>query len=65
MRARRQPDPTYGTIPDAAKRLGIGRRQLVRAIDAGDVAAYQVGGWRRVKFSEVEAWLRSTRVQGG
>lgn len=54
-------DP-FPTIPQAAKRLGIGRRQLKRATEVGDVAVYQVGGWPRVRWSEVLRWIESQRV---
>lgn len=65
MAARNDPHrPEFGTLPEASKRFGIGLKRLrARARDGcfpvytGDTA------WFRVKFAEVEAWLRSTRVE--
>jgi excisionase family DNA binding protein len=62
MRPEVTQSDSFPTIPQAAKRLGIGRRQLNRAIDAGDVAVYQVGGWRRVRWESVIRWIESQRV---
>ena len=54
----------YGTIPQAARRFGIGVRLLRRVVlHDGLVPVYSASSLRpRVCFAEVEAWLRSTRV---
>ena len=49
------------TIPEAQRRTGIGRRQFRRAITDGALAAYDIGGWPRVRWSEVLAWVEGTR----
>jgi excisionase family DNA binding protein len=51
------PAPAFITVRGAARRAGVGLRQLERAIDAGHLPAYQVGGWRRVKWTDVTSWL--------
>jgi excisionase family DNA binding protein len=55
--------PAFVTVRGAARRAGVGLRQLQRAIDAGHLAAYQVGGWRRVKWTDVTSWLASCLVK--
>jgi excisionase family DNA binding protein len=50
------------TIPQAAQACGIGAHQLRRAVREGKLLAYQVGGWPRVKPSDVDAWLQSLRT---
>ena len=63
-------DPTWNaqeldglllTVPDAARRLGIGRRQIDRAIEAGLLDVYELGAWPRVSWTEVIVWLEGTR----
>ncbi len=49
------------TVPEASRRTGLGLRQIRRAIGAGEVATYQIGGWPRVRWREVLAWLESKR----
>ena len=54
---------TYGTLPEASRRFGIGLKTLRRRAAAGAFPTYSgETAWPRVKFSEVEQWLRSTRV---
>ncbi len=53
----------YGTINQAARRFGTGAKRLRTLAAAGAFPMYDLGtAWPRVKFSEVETWLRSTRV---
>lgn len=54
--------PDLLTIPRAARRLGVGRRQLYRAVSQGELPAYRAGGWRRVCWLEVLAWTQRQRV---
>lgn len=64
--AASRPDttPRYGTVPQAARRYGLGLRLLRRLVREGTIPAYSAGTQRpRVCYSEVEAWLRSTRLQ--
>lgn len=54
---------TYGTLPEASRRFGIGLKKLRQRATEGCFPLYTGGtSWPRVKFAEVEAWLRSTRV---
>jgi excisionase family DNA binding protein len=53
------------TIPDAARRLGIGRRQLDRAISTGRIAVYDLGAWPRLRWREVLAWIEGMRRATG
>lgn len=49
------------TMPREAKRLGVGPRVLRRAAAAGEFPVYDVGGWPRVRPSEVDRWIESRR----
>jgi len=54
----------YETLPQVARRLGIGIKTLRRAAKEGAIPVYYAGtSWPRVKFTEAEAWLRSTRAK--
>ena len=61
-------DPLYGTLPEAARRFGVSVKVLRREARAGTFAVYGAGTERgrrdRVRFAEIEAWLRSTRIDG-
>ena len=49
----------------AARKFGLSRNRLDRAIRRGEIPAYVLPGhgrWRHVCFADVEAWLRSQRV---
>ena len=50
------------TLPQAARRAGVGVRQLRRACKAGGLQLYQVGGWPRVRWREVLGWIEGCRV---
>ena len=51
------------TVPEAARRTGIGRRQFRRAIESGELPIYELG-WPRVRWDEVRTWL-DRRRRGG
>ena len=53
--------PELTTIPRASRRLGVGVRQLRRAIDDGQLTLYRIGGWPRLRWSEILAWIESTK----
>ncbi len=59
-------DALYGTLPEAARRFGVSVKVLRREVKRGTIPAFTAGTGngkrRRVRFSEVEAWLRSTGV---
>ena len=51
------PEPKWGTVRAAARRFGISRETLGRAIRRGEIPAYVLPGhgrWRRVCFADVE-----------
>jgi excisionase family DNA binding protein len=50
---------------EAAERLGVVPRTLYRMIDEGQIAAYKMGRVIRVKESDLDTFLESTRVQPG
>jgi predicted SprT family Zn-dependent metalloprotease len=56
-------EPLLMTIPKAAKRAGIGVRQLRRAVRLEDVKAVMVGSWPRVHWESVVRWIGSQRVR--
>jgi excisionase family DNA binding protein len=52
-----------GTIREAAKRFGLGEKLLRMHVRRGEIPSYTAGcKWSRVLFSDVERWLKSTRV---
>ena len=55
--------PVYVTIPHASRLLGISARRLRLAVRDGKFPIYDVGtAWPRVKVSEVQRWIESTRA---
>jgi predicted DNA-binding transcriptional regulator AlpA len=61
-RSNAQQTPAFVSIPEASRLSGIGLPQFRRAISAGDLAAFEVGGWKRVRWSDVVRWIESQRV---
>jgi hypothetical protein len=54
--------PELLTLPSAARRAGVGVRQLRNAATRGEIAVFQVGGWLRVRWRDVLRWIDSQRV---
>ena len=54
--------PEFLTLPAAARRAGVGVRQLRRARDRGDLPVFVVGGWPRVRWRDVIAWITRQRL---
>jgi excisionase family DNA binding protein len=50
---------------EASRRLGITTRTLYRFVDQGDLAAYRMGRVIRLKASDVEAFIASSRIEPG
>ncbi len=50
---------------EAAERIGVVPRTLYRMIDEGLIAAYKMGRVIRVKESDLDAFVETTRVQPG
>ena len=61
----RNETPEFLTKRAAARRLGVGLRQIQRAIREGNLSLYDIGGWPRVRWSDVLAWIESTRRTDG
>ena len=59
-----RPKPEFVTIPQAAKRLGIGVKLLRRRARGGAFPVYRPGtSWPRVRIADVERWVDSTRIR--
>ena len=58
--------PRFITVPEAARRLGLGLKQLRRAIRDGELRPVQthVGGWPRLRIEDVRAWADSLPPRG-
>ena len=56
---------TWLGTTEAAERLGVVPRTLYRMIDEGLIPAYKMGRVFRLKLSDLDAFLESTRVQPG
>ena len=54
--------PELMSKPAAARRAGVGCRQLDRAVKVGSVPVFQIGGWPRVRWRDVLRWIESQRV---
>lgn len=50
---------------DAAQSLGITPRTLYRFINQGDLAAYRFGRVIRVKRTDIDAFIESSRIEPG
>ena len=49
------------TLNSAAARCGLHRERLRKAICAGELPAYRIGAWWRVRASDLESWLETHR----
>jgi hypothetical protein len=49
------------TIPEAARRSGLGLRQFRRAVLNGELPVFDIGDWPRVRWNDVVAWIESNR----
>ncbi len=54
--------PELITIPFAARKAGIGVRQLRSAIAAGQIPVFKIGRWPRVRWRDVLRWIDDKRV---
>ena len=52
------PESEWVTVTEVCRRLGVPRRTLFRLIDGGELAAYRIGHWIRLRVSDVEAYER-------
>ncbi len=51
----------FCTVPEASRRSGLGLPQFRRAIKEGQLSVYDIGGWPRVRWDDVEVWMESQR----
>ena len=59
-------DPiSWLSTKDAAERLGVTLRSLYRFIDEGGLAAYKFGRVIRLKESDVDDFIESSRIAPG
>jgi excisionase family DNA binding protein len=58
-------DIVWLSTRQAAGRLGITARTLYRFIDEGSLPAYRFGRVIRLKGTEVDAFVESTRIEPG
>jgi excisionase family DNA binding protein len=56
---------TWLGTTEAAERLGVVPRTLYRMIDEGQIAAFKFGRVIRLKESDLDEFIESTRVQPG
>ncbi len=54
--------PELMTLPAAARRSGLGVRQLRRAVKLGELTVYRVGEWPRVRWNDVLRWIEAQRA---
>lgn len=59
------PDATWLSSQDAARRLGVTARTLYRFIDQGELPAYRLGRVIRLKLTDVDAFIESSRIEPG
>jgi len=50
---------------EAARRLGVTARTLYRFIDVGDLPGYRLGRVIRLKASDVDEFIESSRIAPG
>ncbi len=58
-------DIVWLSTGDAAQRLGITTRTLYRFIDEGQLPAYRFGRVIRLQRSEVDDFIRRSRIEPG
>lgn len=49
------------TRREAARRCGLGLRQIKAAVENGELPLYRIGGWPRLRWNDVLAWLENHR----
>lgn len=50
------------TAADLAAALGVHPNYIYNLAAAGDLPSYRIGGNRRFRWSEIEAWLEQRRA---
>jgi excisionase family DNA binding protein len=52
-------DPLAVSVEDAAKRAGLGRTEIYRAIKSGNLKSLKIGKRRRIRVDALREWLIS------
>jgi len=55
----------FFTVPQVQRRTGISRRQINRAIRAGEIDVYSIGQWPRLRWADVLVWIEAQRRSSG
>jgi excisionase family DNA binding protein len=58
-------DIEWLSTQEAARRLGITTRTLYRFVDQGELAAYRMGRVIRLKATDIDAFIESSRIEPG
>lgn len=56
--------PTLLTVPEAARRLALGRATAYRLVQTGDLPSVRIGRTVRVPAAALDTWVRA-RTTGG
>ena len=56
------PEPELLTLPVAARKAGVGVRQVYRAVAQGEIPTFRIGGWPRCRWRDVQRWIDAQRV---
>jgi excisionase family DNA binding protein len=58
-------DIEWLSTQEASRRLGITTRTLYRFVDQGDLPAYRMGRVIRLKASDIDTFIESSRIEPG
>ena len=58
-------DIEWLSTQEASRRLGITTRTLYRFVDQGDLPAYRMGRVIRLKASDIDSFIESSRIEPG
>jgi excisionase family DNA binding protein len=58
-------DIEWLSTQEASRRLGITTRTLYRFVDQGDLPAYRMGRVIRLKATDIDAFINSSRIEPG
>ncbi len=53
------------TTDELVRWLGLGRTKTYEMLRTGEIPSYKIGRIRRIRRSEVEAWLERNRYRPG
>jgi excisionase family DNA binding protein len=58
-------DIEWLSTQEASRRLGITTRTLYRFVDQGDLPAYRMGRVIRLKATDIDSFIESSRIEPG